>query len=660
MHQSCNNHEACKNVYITTPIYYVNDVAHIGHAYTTIIADMLARYSRLIGHKTYFLTGTDEHGQKIAQSAELRNKTPKEYADEISGKFRTLWDDFGITYDKFIRTTDEEHKTGVQKAFQTMFDKGDIYKGEYEGFYCVPCETFFTEKQLVDEQFCPECGRATTLVKEESYFFRLSKYEERLLKWYEENEDCILPRAKKNEIVNFVKGGLKDLSISRTSFDWGVKLPESMNEPRHVMYVWLDALMNYITALGYGSDNANMEFWPANVQLVGKDILRFHAIYWPAFLMSLDLPLPKHIAAHGWWTRDGDKMSKSKGNVVNPKEVADAYGLDAFRYFMLREVPFGQDGDFSQKALIDRINSDLGNDLGNLLNRISGMSGKYFDYKVSSVDVEKFHSKELEEVNSILDGVEKYLFNMQINKYLEEIWKVLTIANKAINDYEPWNLMKDGKAAEAMALVALITNIMAKAALLLESVMPEKIAKIAQSLGMNIDTQTFNSIIRNKELLNDTTITKVDQLFPRIEEVLLEQPVSVIETPKEEKACKNKEVKKEELALNEDNLITIDQFFQTTLKIGTIVEAVEVEKSAKLLKLQVDLGEGRNRQILAGIKEYYKPEELVGTQACVVANLKPAKLMGMLSEGMLLAAKDENGLSLLRPQAPKKSGTKVS
>ncbi len=660
MHQSCNNNEACKNVYITTPIYYVNDVAHIGHAYTTIIADMLARYSRLIGHKTYFLTGTDEHGQKIAQSAELRNKTPKEYADEISGKFRTLWDDFGITYDKFIRTTDEEHKTGVQKAFQTMFDKGDIYKGEYEGFYCVPCETFFTEKQLVDEQFCPECGRATTLVKEESYFFRLSKYEERLLKWYEENEDCILPRAKKNEIVNFVKGGLKDLSISRTSFDWGVKLPESMNEPRHVMYVWLDALMNYITALGYGSDNANMEFWPANVQLVGKDILRFHAIYWPAFLMSLDLPLPKHIAAHGWWTRDGDKMSKSKGNVVNPKEVADAYGLDAFRYFMLREVPFGQDGDFSQKALIDRINSDLGNDLGNLLNRISGMSGKYFDYKVSSVDVEKFHSKELEEVNSILDGVEKYLFNMQINKYLEEIWKVLTIANKAINDYEPWNLMKDGKAAEAMALVALITNIMAKAALLLESVMPEKIAKIAQSLGMNIDTQTFNSIIRNKELLNNTTITKVDQLFPRIEEVLLEQPVSVIETPKEEKACKNKEVKKEELVVNEDNLITIDQFFQTTLKIGTIVEAVEVEKSAKLLKLQVDLGEGRNRQILAGIKEYYKPEELVGTQACVVANLKPAKLMGMLSEGMLLAAKDENGLSLLRPQAPKKSGTKVS
>ena len=648
--------ESCKNVYITTPIYYVNDVAHIGHAYTTIIADMLARYSRLTGLNTFLLTGTDEHGQKIAQSAELRGKTPKEYADEISGKFRKLWDDFDITYDKFIRTTDVEHKLGVQKAFETMYNKGDIYKGEYEGYYCVSCETFFTEKQLVDEQFCPDCGRPTSIVKEESYFFKLSKYEDKLIKWYEENEDCILPRAKKNEISNFVKGGLRDLSISRTSFDWGVKLPESMNEPRHVMYVWLDALMNYITALGYGTDDTNMKFWPANVHLVGKDILRFHAIYWPAFLMSLELPLPTHIAAHGWWTRDGEKMSKSKGNVVDPKVVADAYGLDAFRYFMLREVPFGQDGDFSQKALIDRINSDLGNDLGNLLNRISGMSGKYFDYKVSSKDVEKFHAKELEEVNALLENVEAYIFNMQINKYLEDIWKVLTIANKAINDYEPWNLMKDGKIDEAMALVALITNIMAKVALLLDSVMPDKIGKIATSLGMKIDTVTYNSLIKNKNLLEDTVITKVDQLFPRIEEVLLEQPASSDITKTE---CESKKEDKTQ-TVEDDNLITIDQFFQTTLKIGTIVEAVEVPKSAKLLRLQVDLGEGRNRQILAGIKEYYSAEELVGTQACVVANLKPAKLMGMLSEGMLMAARDENGLSLIRPQASKKAGTKIS
>ena len=648
----------CKKIYITTPIYYVNDVAHIGHAYTTIIADMLARYSRLVGYETFFLTGTDEHGQKIEQSATQRGKTPKEYADEVSGKFKTLWDDFDISYDKFIRTTDADHKAGVQKAFQKMFDKGDIYKGNYEGNYCVGCETFFTSAQLIDEEGCPDCGRPTNIVKEESYFFKLSNYEDKLLELYQNNPEFILPKAKAKEIVNFVAGGLNDLSISRTSFDWGVKLPDAINDDKHVMYVWLDALMNYITALGYGKDEENMDFWPANTHLVGKDILRFHAIFWPAFLMSLDLPLPKHIAAHGWWTRDGEKMSKSKGNVVDPREIADAYGLDAFRYFMLREVPFGQDGDFSQRALMDRINSDLGNDLGNLLNRIMGMSGKYFDFRISSKDVSVYHQKELNEVNALLENIELFIFDMQIHKYLEELWKVLTIANKAIGDYEPWAMMKSGHEDKAMALVALIVNIMAKVSIMLDSVLPAKVKIISKSLGFEVNNASYLSLIKNKELLPDVIVTKVDALFPRIEEELIatadvNKVEAVVEKPRQET---KKEIKKDE----PDNLITIDQFFGTQLKIGTIIQAEEIAKSKKLLKLQVDVGEESPRQILAGIKEFYNAEELVGTQACVVANLKPAKLMGMLSEGMLLAAKDENGLSLLRPETAKISGTKVS
>ena len=645
----------CEKSYITTPIYYVNDIAHIGHAYTTIIADTLARYSRLAGLETFFLTGTDEHGQKIEEAAKLRGESSQAYADKISATFKDLWDDFDISYDKFIRTTDADHKKGVQKAFSTMHKNGDIYKDTYKGHYCISCETFFPLIQLVDDEFCPECGKSTSIVEEESYFFKLSAYEDKLLAWYEDTPDCILPRSKKNEVIRFVEGGLQDLSITRTSFDWGVKLPAEMNDPKHVMYVWLDALMNYVTALGYGDDDKNMDFWPARVQLIGKDILRFHAIYWPAFLMSLGLPLPKHIAAHGWWTRDGEKMSKSKGNVVNPREVADAYGLDNFRYFMLREVPFGGDGDFSQKALIDRINSDLGNDLGNLLNRVIGMSGKYFEGKVDSSNVEKYYQVELDEVHASLAKLEPLLYEMQIHRYLEELWRPLTVANRAIDKYEPWNLMKNGKEKEAMALNGLISTILAKVSVMLYPVMPEVCTKISNALHFSINNDSWKTMGKGTRLLAPFTLEKIDPLFPRIEEPLLTQ-IEPVDT-KEKEVLK---LKKTEIDETEGiALIGIDQFFQTSLKIGTIVQVEEVPKSKKLFLLQVDVGDEEPRQVVAGIKEWYSAEDLLNTQVCVVANLKPAKLMGHKSEGMLLAAKDEDGLCMVRPEKPKTAGTPI-
>ena len=632
--------------FITTPIYYVNDVPHIGHAYTTIIADTLARLWRLQGDEVYFMTGTDEHGQKIEEAARARNFTPREYADEISAKFRNLWNEFEISYDAFVRTTSDEHTKTVQNAFEIMYKKGDIYKGEYSGSYCVSCESFFPENQLIDGEFCPDCGKKTRIVKEESYFFRLSNYQDALLKWYE-NNDCILPKSKKNEIVNFVKSGLKDLSITRTSFDWGIKLPEIINDPKHVIYVWLDALLIYPSALGFLRDGEKMEFWQNTTHLVGKDILRFHAVYWPAFLMSLGVDLPRHIGAHGWWTRDGKKMSKSLGNVVNPREVANAYGLEQFRYFLLREVPFGQDGDFSQRTFITRINGELCNDLGNLLGRITGMSSKYSSNEINSKNVTKFFTDELKLAQEFIENALKFINEISTSKFLEELWKVLNLANLSITKYEPWNLMKNGETDKACALVGLCANLLARVAMLLSPVMPHACDKIASALGFEISPIFYTRLIKNGEIL-DFISRQSEPLFAKVENELLDTPPKI-----------SSEISKT-TTQNEPEIsqIKIDDFKKSIIKVGTILECENIAGSEKLLKFKIDLGENAPRQIISGIAKFYTPSELVGKQVCVLANLKPAKIFGHISEGMILSAEDGK-LTLLSTLSSVKNGAIV-
>lgn len=625
--------------YLTTPIYYVNDVPHLGHAYTTIIADTLARFYRLQGHETRLLTGTDEHGQKIEQAAKIRNSTPKEYADKISSEFKKLWDEFEITYDIYARTTDTRHVEFVKAMFLKMWQKGDIYKDEYEGHYCISCESFFAKSQLINECGCPDCGKDTSLLKEESYFFKLSKYQDKILQWYDK-EDPILPKNKKNELINFVQSGLKDLSITRTSFDWGIEIPEEIKDDKHIIYVWLDALFIYISSLDYQSQGENAKFWPAHIHLVGKDILRFHAIYWPAFLMSVDLPLPKFIGAHGWWTKEGKKMSKSEGNVVKPKEVVDAYGLEAFRYFLLREVPFGNDGDFSESVLINRIDTELGNEFGNLLNRIIGMSIKYNQGNISQEGVLEFYKNELDTAKEHLNNAINFLENLQCNRYLEELFKALSVANLAISKYEPWNLIKANKIKEANALIGLCANILAKTSLLLSPTLPKSCQKVGLALNFEISPTNYQKLILQNELL-DFKASACEALFPKIEKPLLSQ---------EEK----QEVKKEEKPK-----IKIDDFAKIEIKVAKVIDCQNIEGSEKLLKFKLELDNKEIRQVLSGIAKYYKASDLIGKQVCVISNLKKAKIFGHESDGMILSAKSGDKLVLISPEQLVENGSLV-
>ncbi|EGC6711605.1 methionine--tRNA ligase [Campylobacter jejuni] len=625
--------------YITTPIYYVNDVPHLGHAYTTIIADTLARFYRLQGHETRFLTGTDEHGQKIEEAAKLRNSTPQEYADKISFEFKKLWDDFEITYDIYARTTDTRHIEFVKAMFLKMWQKGDIYKDEYEGHYCISCESFFTQSQLINDCSCPDCGKQTRILKEESYFFKLSKYQDKILQWYEE-KDPILPKNKKNELINFVQSGLKDLSITRTSFDWGIKLPQEINDDKHIIYVWLDALFIYISSLDFQSKGENAKFWPAHVHLVGKDILRFHAIYWPAFLMSVDLPLPEFIGAHGWWTKEGEKMSKSKGNVVKPKEVVDAYGSEAFRYFLLREVPFGNDGDFSENMLINRINAELSNEFGNLLNRIIGMSTKYSQGNISKEGVLKFYNVELNQAKEHLNLAVEFLENLQCNRYLEELFKALSVANLAISKYEPWNLIKENKHEQANALVALCANILAKTSLLLSPTLPKSCQKVALALNFEISSANYTKMILDNELL-DFKANPCEALFPKVEKALLKQEIK--EEPKKEESPK----------------IKIDDFAKIEIKVAKVLDCQNIKGSEKLLKFQLELDDKEIRQVLSGIAKHYKASDLIGKQVCIISNLKKAKIFGHESDGMILSAKSGDKLVLITPEQLVQNGSLV-